>query len=321
MKEKKDPTSIKSYYPPFQTLTSIGGDAPYKKVRQNFEEFVGSVEKITSEMRKNGFDLNVCEELVNHFYSKLAPDKRTSNYYYVLSTPTLMNLENTLELLQLERHINVTGERVRVNKLKEQLWQLLPDFYKGHQNPMLKPLSYNPNKPYPYNTIFSTISEHREGKSRMDRSLEVYLECFEKYIDFSNTNNQTNTISIEWDERWNLKIKVGDNTVRVAFWTVFSPYKDLLFFLQQLISNQSPAFIEIDEEGPQIFFYIEYADKSENVHLLIQGDYEERLIKGVFNRQQLATELMKAFEESHLDPYEHEEESVKEQIKRLAELI
>ncbi len=295
---------------------------PFKVIMKDFETFVRTIGNITNSIRKSNFDPKECTEVLDMYYGytwTTVPDRK-DNYYYVLTTPELKNIENALEILEFDHDIDVSKERKYVDVLKKELWQLLPDFYQGHTNPFPKPLTYDPGKPYPLPHISDSFSEERRERHRMYLYMRRLPDGIEKHKEFPEQDTVSEITLEDVATQGELKITADGIEIDISLRTVWEPYVDMLYFTESIIMNRNPAFLEIDEEGPHAYFFVDQTVRHENIRLVIYEWWEkEHVIKGVFNRQQLARELIKILEDA--DVFELNPDEVYRKTQRLKEMI
>ena len=297
---------------------------PFKGVMHDFENFVDTIKRLTNSMLKFNFTPKVCKEILDNYYYEAyrttAPNPN-DNYYYVLTTPELKDVENALEMLEFKHNMDVAKERKHVDELKKELWLLLPDFYKGHANPFPKPLTYSPEKPYPVLYVFNSFSEERRMR-HVHKTPQPLNNPMKKDLTFPKTDaiSQINIDS-------GFTITSGQTMMEVSLWGVNSAhsFEGLVCFVENVILSRHPAYCEIDEEGPEVYFYAEPALRKEDVRLIVSDMWEDwnnrkRFLKGVFNRQQLAKGLVNVLEHNweytEGNPYE-----IRSFTERLKEMI
>ncbi len=199
-------------------------------------------------------------------------------------------------------------------------WQLLPDFYQGHTNPFPKPLTYDPGKPYPLPHISDSFSEERRERHRMYLYMRRLPDGIEKHKEFPEQDTVSEITLEDVATQGELKITADGIEIDISLRTVWEPYVDMLYFTESIIMNRNPAFLEIDEEGPHAYFFVDQTVRHENIRLVIYEWWEkEHVIKGVFNRQQLARELIKILEDA--DVFELNPDEVYRKTQRLKEMI
>lgn len=260
-----------------------------EKILLKFESIVENVKKATNLLRASNFDAHECTAILDaYYYGEISEveviTSQNDNYYYVLSMPELLDIEFALETLRMEN-----GEvREKVDKLKRELWQLLPDFYRGHSNPMPQPLSYDPEKPYPYSCIESSLTKIRPHKLIEWRLALEHMDEYARYMPSDDTQ-----LAI-------LSFKEGDVTIGTEsiptdiHWTEMYPFDNMLSFAEDIICNHDPTRLVVDPEGPPIFFYTTGAPSADNVKVVIHWEFKtedtERVVtlSAILNRRQVA---------------------------------
>ena len=282
-----------------------------RQIFDGFANFAGLVIKITDEMREAQFEASACASLLDYFYNDDPIDwqgrypSKDDNYYYVFANPELRALEIALEVLEspLYWYMDVSKVRRAAFLLKLRLWQSLPDFYRGHVDPMSQPLSYDTKQPYPYNYIAeSIVDEHPPPRLFFDnyerlKSLEQYLP--------NEASTQATTISVTPRRKGvgaTITSETGDST-SIDLATAFAPQLDILDFVENIISNCDPAYMAVDPEAPNIHFLTYTMSNRELVGLVIAYETEyssyqyNHVFSGVYNRRELARELLKICED------------------------
>jgi len=265
------------------------------QVLLDFESSVENIKKVTALMRAAKFDSAECADILDLYYAGETSESETvtnegDNYYYVLTMPELRDVEFALETLGDD-----VGEvRQKVDKLKSQLWQLLPDFYKGHALPMPQPHTYNPEKPYPYSCIEGSLVKARRAKLR---AWAWGLEQGEEYSQHMPDDTAAPaTIRFDDDD----VIINGKRAATAMHWTEMHPFEDMLSFAEDVISNHDPTFFMIDPEGPPIYFCTSKAPSPQDVKLVVYWDSkgnmrEEKIVvvlSGILKRRQLVESLI-----------------------------
>jgi|SRR5450755_187365 hypothetical protein len=314
-----------------------------QEVLGNYENFVELIKKATIAMRECGFQPVQCAKILDDYYrppiTKSIPANEDNNYYYALTTPELRGIEIALEMLESPDRWNMDISKIRakVDNLKLELWQLLPDFYKGHSDPMPQPLSYHQNKPYPHLCIAGIFEKEYLSRGLHGEYARIYPDTDSSDASYAISSftgartwktNVLSTLTVNEGSSQYGPVLVGDSQeIDLSFImdTALPPYADLLIFLEQIMVNVDPAYTGMDAEGPITHLLTaKGANRRENVRLLIYQEYENKSIRGAYNRQQIVQEFMKLFnymDKSDMGSDEKYLLTLKQEVQRLRELL
>lgn len=295
--------AIPNFFDDPRRMMSVDGPYTLRQAMQKFENAVESTKKVVSIMQKDNFDAYTCKVVLDTYYAGEISDSNVDfypsandNYYYTLGMPELLDVEYAFEILDITTGLTYQ----KANKLKQELWQVLPDFYKGHTNPKLKPLFYDPKKPYPLVCMAGSLVKAHEDKAYFSYRAINAKEELEKYL--PDDNAKTTTIGFNAED---VEID-GAAAPTLIHWTAIHPYKDMLNFAESVISSCQPAWLGIEPEGPIINFYAVAAKSAEDIKLGIyweptrtmRSQGYETIISAIINRRQLAQCFIKECEEA-----------------------
>ena len=98
-------------------------------------------------------------------------------------------------------------------------------------------------------------------------------------------------------------ITVDDTTVRIRTSSVYPPYQDFVFFLENIAEDKLPAECIIDEEGIERIIKASPTTNKNNVCLTI-GTYNDAIISATFDKRLLIAEFILSWEEFTLNSYD-----------------
>jgi len=304
-----------------------------RQALDNFEKNVEAIRTVTESLRADKFSSETNGTYLDWYYFDWNDEVTPSyhdNYYYTLTMPTLLDVEYALEHLEGK---DTKAISQKVEQLKAELWQMLPDFYKGHTNPPLQPLSYDPTKPYPYKCVSGSLKESRDWKVR---TWQYALR------DLGNLDEKDNLKQfMPKDDATLSTVDFIDGDVTIdgqsapsdIFWTEMRPFEDMLLFAEDVASMRSPAYLGIDTEGPMVLLFAENSLLAERVKLLVHWDSGSLNmpstilnVSGLLDRRQLINCLIKQCDvvnhyfkdPSHPDEYF---DTVEQMTKRLKAII
>jgi hypothetical protein len=300
-------------------------------VLQHFDDFVERVVKVTAAMKKSKFNAVECAEILDYYYSDdwENPDiypSQNENYYYALRIPQLRAAELALEALSRPDmwNMDVTAARRKLQVSKLKLWQALPDFYKGHANPMSKPLSYKAARPYPHLCSEESLVDHEDRKlQRHWRAIEMQTH-FEAYLPDIEANRVAHLTVIN-PVRGNPVVK-SDNglSILIDYSTWDAPSVRFLDLVESIMANDDPGYMSYDPEGPNYHIVSARAAQHNLVRLLVINEgYEEKigLVTGLFNRREAAAELMTLGGITECDLSDEQLATIPIRIKKLKEMM
>ena len=277
----------------------------------NLTHLVDAIRQATVTMRSDNFDPYSCDNTLDWFYydndtldmHDIYPSKNV-NYYYVTAVPELLNVEYALERLDDDGAVDVSSARQAANKLKSELWQLLPDFYRGHTDPHLQPITYNAGTPYPHNSALGKLEFERRLRHWMKKSAMRDHDLVKPHIPDDNSpvvevTRHNGGYYFEFGDASRLGGIYSDDV---------NPFEHIILFAEDLISASDPTFLMNDPEGPATH-YLTYAAKSKsNVKIIAYGEDHDYSVKptkhtpwefsAVVNRRQFIRVLLESYHES-----------------------
>ncbi len=130
-----------------------------------------------------------------------------------------------------------------------------------------------------------------QAEERTERDAASQLETAKqpKKIEVTFLQNKD---SVGWIE---MVVNIDGQSYPVDISIAFSPFRQMIAFLEKLVSDDGPASFAVNEEGSVVEFRARKADESENFHLLFTGA-EDSNIDGVFNRKQFVGSFVNALQ-------------------------
>jgi hypothetical protein len=303
-----------------------------KQVLGHFDEFVMRVVNVTSAMKKSGFNTSECKMILDYYYGEEADDvdiapSSDENYYYALRVPQLRAAEVALAALEQPGmwNMDVTAARQKLHASKLKLWQALPDFYKGHADPMPQPLSYEANKPYPHLCSEDDLLDYEYKKSQR------HWHAIERQADLktelpSITDKRISSLTATVPRRGNPVLK-SDNGYEMKFdySTYDAPSFYFLDLIEMILTHNNPSFISYDAEGPWYQVLCVAAARHDSIRLLAiekYHGYENSVtLTGTFYRCRVVEELLKLGAIEEVDAPIESIKKIPIRVKRLREMM
>jgi len=120
---------------------------PFHSVMKDIESFVKTVRAVTHNMKQSNFATSECREELAYVYSgdlAITVNEKDNLYELPYEFDSLF-----VYIDRYQRRYDLTRQKEKLMSLTTELWQLLPDFYRGHEHPFQQPENYDPQVPYP----------------------------------------------------------------------------------------------------------------------------------------------------------------------------
>lgn len=287
-----------------------------KQIIDRLEVEASDIERLVLDMRQSGFNRQCCTELLNKYhgrpYAWLRRSSPLHNYYYVLTMPELRAAEVALIMLQLPAYnMDVRDIRRRVDDAKQKIWVNLPDFYKGHQDPMLKPLNYEAAKPYPNTFILEKMQDNGFRTKKLGHYAWMY-ELSKGY--FSRKSEAAENFRVI-NNKYSCKLvsQSGAECIYGGEYYYSDPYTPIPNFVFDVMTNNDAAYMLYDLEGDDHYIMTAPGKNNQTVRVLIFSNYlltdegkktykdiEKFMFKGTFNRWQFCQEMLKVYENDYM---------------------
>lgn len=253
---------------------------PFAEAADAFAHFVTAARQASEAMRAAHFAKKACKQALDTFYATAPYADRDENYYLRGYTKINAYGDAISRLGSWHGQYNLAADEARYDALCQELWLLLPDFYRGHPKPLAPSLSYNPHKPfagyYPFDDLPHAVQNYASNPPAKG----------------------VQTIKVDMVSRYFAKIELGSQSIVVG--SSYRPaYIDCFWFIECILRDNLPAAFEADEEGSEVIFYAQTTRDPQTVFVVFDGSSEgeepERLIAGICNRRQMAEAFIDSF--------------------------